>query len=233
VDHTSHRRRALVTALAVAAAFLLVPATANADLTKPPFMSDAEWWSFALQVGPEGPSVEWHSQEQSFTPPGSDYQAAGINRGARCKELSNVRTKNSPLGTHLWTVRLDVRWCFLNGRVTKLYPAVWHFCWPSSAGALVGYACQNPNGSKHRSNCYGGSPETCAFTYSWHITGTLRGYRFYSDVWCATTQVYGNGTHKRHGSCSPQAWTYRVANVRHSAPVRLAVQREAKSWKGW
>jgi hypothetical protein len=233
MEPTLTRRRALVTALAamlccvLAAAFLLAPAAANADFTRPPFMNDQQWWNFALQVGPTGPSLDWHAQEQSWTPPGSDYEIAGIGRGGRCKEVSNIRTKHSPLSTHLWSVRLDTRWCFLGGRVTKIYPAHFTYCWPSSAGALVGYRCENPEGSKVRANCYGGNPEHCAYTFSWHVTGTITGYQFYSDIWCATTQVTGSGAHKRHGSCSLQPWAA-ATTARAGNPVGLQVLSRAQ-----
>jgi hypothetical protein len=225
MEPTFTLRRALVAALAamlccvpLAAALLLAPAAAH---PRPPGFTDVEWYSFLGWYGPGGQPIEWHPQETSFTPPGSDYSVTGYGSGANCKEIQNTRTRHSPLGSHLWTIRVDVRWCYRNGRVTKLYPATFHYCWPTSAGAFVGYRCNNPEGQKVRANCYGGSPEHCASTYGWHITGEIRGYQFFSDFWCATSQVYGNGTHKRHGSCSPQAWTYRVAAVQHRAPVGL------------
>jgi hypothetical protein len=46
-----------------------------------------------------------------------------------------------------------------------------------------------------------------AYTYSWHITGTIRGYQFFSGIWCATTQVSGSGAYRRHGSRSLQPWS--------------------------
>ena len=107
----------------------------------------------------------------------------------------------------------------MNGRVTKLYPAHFHYCWPSSAGSLVGYRCATPEGSKVRANCYGGNHEHCAYTYSWHITGTLQEYQFFSDIWCASTQVSSSGEHKRHGSCSLQPRA--AATARAGSPVGL------------
>jgi hypothetical protein len=148
-------------------------------------------------------AVDDHPAEEYVSPPDGSATAAGCKN----KEIKNVRRGRSwPLGTHLWTVELRTRWRYCSdGYITKMWPASAQ-CWISSAGALVGYRCVDPEGVKIRAVSTGGNPEHGVYTYSFRIEGVFQIYKFFSERWCTTNQISGSGAHRRHGSCEIKPW---------------------------
>ena len=144
-----------------------------------------------------------HPGEEYVSSPDGSATAAGCKN----KEIKNIRRGRSfAFRTHLWTIELRTRWRYCsNGQITKMWPASAQ-CWISSAGALVGYRCADPEGVKIRAISTGGNPEHGAYTYSFRIEGVLHGIKFFSERWCATNQISGSGAHRRHGSCDIQPW---------------------------
>lgn len=159
----------------------------------------------ALNSGP----VEEEHTTQVIPPPDADG-ATAVAAGGVCKVTTNIRKKMIPVYLRLrlppgtpaykWLIRLSTAWCHVGGRVTKMYPAQ-TACGVHGAWA-IDYVCDDPE--KVRANCYGGSPERCAWTYYWSIDE-----RFSDDyvVWCATNQIRGDGRDYNHGSCDLRAWS--------------------------
>jgi hypothetical protein len=126
----------------------------------------------------------------------------------RNKEIRNIRRgRSSVFGTLLWTIELRTTWRYCsNGKITMMWPATTD-CFPSSAGASLGYDCLN-KGTKIRAISTGGNPEHAVYTYSYDIVGKepFKGITFFRARWCATNQISGSGAHYRHGSCEIQPW---------------------------
>jgi hypothetical protein len=133
----------------------------------------------------------------------------GYNCTGTAKHIKNQRKiESSAAKTDLFSYRIETPWKFCNGKVTQLYPAEpWQTV--HNGGDLAGW--QYVGREKVRANCYGGTPERCAWTYQWHFKLDLPDLGPISldrhKYPCATTQVRGDGRHYRHGGCDLRAWS--------------------------
>lgn len=137
----------------------------------------------------------------------------GHNCTGAVKQVKNERMiESSWFKSDLFSYRIETPWTFCNGQVTRIYPAV---TWETihNAGDDAGWELVGKE--KKRANCYGGTPERCAWTYQWHFKLDLPTVKK-GDVEidldkhkfpCVTTQVRGDGAHYRHGGCDLKAWS--------------------------
>lgn len=196
-------RSRMVKAIAIAAMASCALLISACTLNRPPGWSDAQWYTWLSQYG------DYEIQDVPTAIAAGNTSPKTISNERNRKERADPRYAQPKLS--VLNFKLKTEWAFKNGQVTKMYPANAH-CTATSFGLSRGWHCSNPDGTKVRANCYGGSPEHCAWTYSFDIyreiwvpvIGTI--WRVQEDRWCLTNQVSGSGAHYRHGSCDRKAW---------------------------
>jgi hypothetical protein len=157
------------------------------------------------------------SDADPANPEGIEVASANPGGGYNCtnaqKQVKNQRKiESSWAKSDLFSYRIETPWTFCNGQITRIFPAVpWETIHDAGDDANWKFVSRD----KKRANCYGGTPERCAWTYQWHFwldLPTVKIGDFEIDVDkhkypCVTTQVRGDGAHYRHGGCDLKAWS--------------------------